>query len=199
MEIIDIEQGSDEWFAARLGSIGGSSIASVVAKGQGKMRTNLLYRLAGEILSGQPYDSYHNDHMARGNAQEAEARDMYEFVSENSVEQIGLIRKSPHKHFSPDGLVGHNIIEIKCTIPSVHIETVITDKVPAAYRRQIQWGMFVCESEWCDFVSYSPLVTDKPIFIKRTKRDEKLIKELDEGADLFIEELQSIVEKIRGK
>ena len=47
-EILDMPQGSDEWFAERIGSIGGSSIASVVAKGEGKMRKSLMYRLAGE-------------------------------------------------------------------------------------------------------------------------------------------------------
>lgn len=198
MEILDCEQGSEAWFAARLGSIGGSSISSVVAKGQGKMRKNLLYRLAGEILSGQSYEGYKNFHMERGNEQEGEARDMYELVSENNIEQIGLIRKSPHKHFSPDALCGHNIIEIKCVIPSVHVETIISDKVPAAYRKQCQWGMFICKSEWCDFISYSPLIIDNPIWIKRVKRDEKLIKELDEGADKFIEELLEVVKKIKG-
>ena len=35
MQILDMPQGSDEWYAERIGSIGGSSIASVVAGGQG--------------------------------------------------------------------------------------------------------------------------------------------------------------------
>ena len=92
MKIIDCEQGSPKWFEARLGSIGGSSIASVVAKGQGKMRKNLLYRLAGEILSGQKYESYQNDHMLRGIEQEVDARAEYEFITGNEVKQVGLIK-----------------------------------------------------------------------------------------------------------
>ena len=40
MQILDCEQLSDEWMKARIGSIGGSSISSVVAGGQGKMRKN---------------------------------------------------------------------------------------------------------------------------------------------------------------
>jgi len=57
--------------------------------------------------------------------------------------------------------------------------------------------LHICESEWCDFISYSPLVEDRSIWIKRTGRDEKLIKELDEGADKFITELLMIVERIK--
>ena len=103
-----------------------------------------------------------------------------------------------YKHYSPDGFVGDDgIIEIKCVIPSVHIETIIKGKIPAAYRKQVQWGLSICEREWCDFVSYSPTIIDKPIFVIREKRNEKLIKELHEGADKFIEEMLSIVNKIR--
>ena len=200
MQILDMPQGSDEWFAERLGSIGGSSIASVVAKGEGKMRKSLMYRLAGEILSGEKYESFKNEHMERGSAQESEARDMYEFITGNEVVQVGLIKLTDHKHVSPDGLVGQDgIIEIKCVIPSVHVETIISDKVPANYRKQNQWGLFIGERQWCDFISYSPLITSKPIWIKRVERDEKLIKDLDEGADEFIKELWVIVDKIMGK
>ena len=92
MKIIDCEQGSQEWFDARLGSIGGSSIASVVAKGQGKMRKNLLYRLAGEILSGEKYESYTNDNMQRGIELEDKARREYEFATGKEVKQVGLIK-----------------------------------------------------------------------------------------------------------
>ena len=61
METINVEQGSDGWFAARIGSIGGSSIQSAVAKGEGKTRKSLMYRLIGEILSGVKYEGYCSD------------------------------------------------------------------------------------------------------------------------------------------
>ena len=90
--IDDIEQGSPEWFSQRLGSIGGSSIASVVAGGQGKMRKQLMYRLIGEILSGVNYEGYHNADMQRGIEQESDARNMYEFVTDNEVKEVGLVK-----------------------------------------------------------------------------------------------------------
>ncbi len=103
-----------------------------------------------------------------------------------------------HKHVSPDGLVNDDgMVEIKCVIPSVHVETIISEKVPSAYWKQIQWGLHICQRKWCDFVSYSPTVVDMPIWIKRVYRDEKLIAELDEAADQFILEMLAVVEKIR--
>jgi len=199
MEILTCKQGSPEWFDARIGSIGGSSISSVVAGGQGKMRNSLMYRLAGEILSGVKYESYSNAHMDRGIEQEDDARNMYSFFSDNEVAQVGLIKDTPHKHVSPDGLcISDGMIEIKCVIPSVHIETILSDKVPSAYRKQCYWGMCKAERNWIDFVSYSPLVKDRPIWIKRIEWDEKIINELDEKADLFIEEMLEIVKKIKG-
>ena len=198
-EIIkSFNQGDDIWFTERIASLGGSSIASAVAGGQGKTRNSLLYRMAGEILTGQKYEGYQNDHMLRGLEQEPDAIAAYEWEMDCEVERVAMVRMSPHKHFSPDSLVGNDgIIEVKAQIPSVHIETILHDKVPAAYRKQCAWGLHVCKREWIDFISYSPLVKDRPIWIKRTGRDEKLIKELDEGADKFITELLMIVERIK--
>ena len=57
--------------------------------------------------------------------------------------------------------------------------------------------MHICEAAWCDFISYSPFVVDKPMWVKRAVYDIKLIKELNEAADKFIEEMLAIVEKIK--
>ena len=199
MEIINIDQRSDEWFKLRLGSIGGSSIAEVTAGGTGKTRKTLLYRMAGEILSGQKYNGYQNADMLRGVEQEAEARSLYELVTGTTVQQVGICKESEHTHCSPDGLVGDDgMIEIKCTIPSVHVETIVENVVPAAYRKQIAWSLGITGRAWCDFVSYSPTVSDKPIFIIRLERNEKLISELRIAADTFIAEMLEIVKKIRG-
>jgi putative phage-type endonuclease len=202
MEIIkEWEQLSPEWFAAKIGTIGGSSIAQATAKGKGKSRTTLLYRRVGEILSGEKYEGYFNDDMQRGIDLEPEARNLYSFITGIEVEQVALVlTDNPHKLCSPDGLVDPNgSIEVKCVIPSVHAETIDKNKVPPQYKKQIQWGLSICEREWCDFISYCPQIVEKSIFIKRVERDEELIKELHNGADSFIEDMLKIVEKIRGK
>ena len=199
MEIINCVQGEPEWFKARIGSIGGSSIASVVAAGQGKMRKSLLYTLAGEILSGVKYEGYRNADMDRGVEQEADARNVYAMEREVEVVQVGLVKQNEFRHFSPDGLIGTDgMVEIKCVIPKVQVETIDTGKIDGGYIKQIQWGLFICKRYWADFISWSPLVVDCPIWIKRVERDEKLIKELIDGAEKFIDELKSLVLKIKG-
>lgn len=194
MEILNCDQRSDEWFRARLGSIGGSSIADVMSGGAGKTRKTLMYRLAGEILSGQNYVGHQNADISRGVEQEPEARSLYELVTGYSVQQVGLIKEDEYRHTSPDGLVDPDgMIEIKCTIPSIHIEYIINGVVPAAYRKQVQWGLAITGRQWCDFISYSPTVSVEPIWIIRAGRDEKLIGELREGAKKFIAEMMAIV------
>jgi len=183
-----------------LGSIGGSSISSVVAKGQGRMRSNLLYRLAGEILSGVKYEGYKNADMERGQLQEQDARNVYAMEREIEVYQIGITKEGGNKHYSEDGFVGKNgLIEIKAQMPSVYIETIITEKIDTSYYRQINWGMSITQREYCDFIAYSPLVVDRPIWIKRFERDEKLIKEMHEGADKFIMDMAVVIKKVKGK
>ena len=198
MEIINCPQGSEIWFKHRIGSIGGSSIASVVAGGQGKMRKSLLYRLAGEILSGVKYEGYKNADMDRGIEQETDARNVYAMEREIEVQQIGLVKMDEFTHYSPDGLVGDDgLIEIKCVIPSVHIETIDTEKIDGGYIKQIQWGLIICQRAWCDFISWSPLVKDHEIWVKRVERDEKTMNELFDGAAKFVDELKSLVLKIK--
>jgi hypothetical protein len=62
MQIIDCEQGSPEWFAARAGIPTASEFHTVMAVGKqgGKSVTRVAYlnKLAGEILTGEPMPSY---------------------------------------------------------------------------------------------------------------------------------------------
>jgi hypothetical protein len=170
-------------------------MSAVMAKGEGKTRRQLMYRMVGEILTGFAYESYTNLNMERGKEQEAEARLAYELTTGTTVEQVGLFVYGPHAHFSPDGIVGEGIVEIKCVIPSVHVETILSRKSPAAYQRQIQWGLV--DKVWCDFVSYSPLVKDRPIWITRVWRNETIIADMQTEAAIFIDEMLSMVEAVR--
>ena len=197
MEIIrDIEQGSPEWFSIRLGSIGGSSISKAVAGGKGDTRRKLMYDLAGEILTGVQADSYSFRHADRGKEFEPEARDLYAFERGVEVEQVALVKAGPHKHYSPDGLCD-GLIEIKVRIPSVFIEAVEEGKIPTSDRKQIQWGLHLCEREWCDYIQHCPEMVDRPQFVQRIYRDEKEIKALNSGADEFIAELLDLVKRFK--
>ena len=200
MEIYtDIDQQSPEWFTLRIGSIGGSSISKAVSGGQGKMKTQLLYDLVGEILSGEKKSGYANHEMQEGIKYEPEARRLYEFLNDVEVRQVALVKMSEHKHCSPDGLLDPDgMIEIKTLIPSRFVEFKATGGIETAYRKQMQWGMWICERQWCDYACYSPYVARKvdPLHVIRVERDDKEIKVLDEGANAFIEEMKNLLLQI---
>ena len=80
VQIIDCEQNSDAWIQARLGLPTASMFSAILAKGEGKTRKSYLYKLAGEIITGEPTESYTNGYMERGHAMEGEARELYSFM-----------------------------------------------------------------------------------------------------------------------
>lgn len=200
MEIItDCVQGDDAWSKLRIGSLGGSSISKAVAKGEGKVRKQLLYDMVGEILSGEKKDGYRNTYMEEGLKYEDEARSLYAFRDDVQVEQIAMFRDGPHKHASPDGLIGADgMIEIKTVIPSVYVEAKLTEKIPTNYKKQMLWGLKRSGRLFCDYTVYCPYVKDiDPLLVIRVERNENEIAELEAGADEFIAEMLSMVDRMR--
>ena len=93
MEIIkDIEQGTDEWLALRYGWTTASRFKDVMAKGQGKTRKSYMYQLAAEAISDMRQESFTNEYMEWGTETEPQARETYEFVSGNTVDQVTFIK-----------------------------------------------------------------------------------------------------------
>lgn len=193
IEVFDCEQGTDEWFQARLYIPTASKFKLVMAGGDGKTRKKYMRRLVGERISGTPYQDYKNAHMERGNEMEPEARAHYEFLTSNEAEIVGFIR-SGNKGCSPDGMVGSNgMLEIKTKIPDLQVEVLENGEIPNEHVKQIQGQLWVAEREWCDFVSYWP---NMPVFIKRAYRDETTIAQIDRAVAIFNEELEELYEEI---
>ena len=193
MEIINVEQGTPEWFQARAGIPTASNFKLVMAKGQGKTRKTYMLKLAGEILTGEVQEQFSNQHTERGNELEPEALELYELQTGNKVEKCGFI-KAFGAGYSPDGMVGdEGLIEIKTKLSHLQIELLLKDTVPSEHVAQIQGGLWVSGREWCDFVSYCPGL---PLFIARVRRDEKKIAEIEGSVEAFNLELNEIVKKI---
>lgn len=197
-------QGSDEWKAARCGSLGASRIADVVARtksGWGASRGNVLAELVCERLTGVPSEGFTNAAMQWGNEQEPHARDLYKFLTDMDVIEVGLFRHPTiaGTHASPDGAAGDcGLIEIKCPLSKTHIDTLLGSSIDGKYIKQMQWQMAVTGKEWCDFVSYDPrLPTEMQIFIKRVMRDDDMIAELEKDVSAFLQEVDETVAKLR--
>ena len=194
----DIEQGSPEWFAARSGIPTASMFSAVLSKGRSgadsKTRKTYMLKLLGERLTGELQENISTPHMERGKIMEAEARTLYEFQSDNNVEDIGFIRNGD-KGSSPDGVIGKDgCIEIKTKLPHLQLAVLLKDEMPTEHKAQVQGHLLVGEYEWCDFISYWPKL--KPL-IKRVYRDEEYIKTLSEQIDIFNEEMAQLEQTIK--
>jgi hypothetical protein len=194
VEIITCEQNSPEWYEARLGIPTASNFATVMAKGEGKTRRTYMLKLAGEIITGEPAESYTNGHMERGHEMEPEALKAYTFVTNSEPELVGFVRNGD-KGASPDCLIDSDGLgEFKSKAPHILIEVLLKDQFPPEHRAQCQGALWVAEREWVDIVCYWPKL---PLFVKRAHRDEEYIKTIASEVARFNDELAATVETIR--
>jgi putative phage-type endonuclease len=200
----DMQQGSPEWIAARLGRVTASRVADVIAKtktGWGASRANYMAELIAERLTGAPGDQYVNAAMKWGIETEAEARAAYSFMRDAEVIEAGFIEhpKIPMTGASPDGLIGDDgLVELKCPNTATHIDTLLGDAIPAKYVAQMQWQMACCGRAWCDWVSYDPrLPGSMRLFVQRVQRDDAMIAELEKLIPAFLAEIEQKVRALK--
>lgn len=194
LEIFNCEQGSDAWFECRRGIPTASKFATVMAKGEGKTRSEYMRKLAGEIITGQPADWYASDHMARGQTMEEEAREAYAFDHGVIPERVGFMRRGG-MGCSPDSLIGEvGGLEIKTAMPHILIEYLDRSDIPPVHRAQVQGTLLVSGREWWDLTVYWPAM---PAARWRTYRDEPYIANLSGEIDRFNDELAALVERVR--
>lgn len=199
-------QGSDEWFAARLGKLTASRIALALATtktGWGASRANVRAELVCERLTGTASRGYVNAEMQWGTDHEAEARDAYEFYRDVDVELVGFVDhpRIAMSGASPDGHVGKDGgLEIKCPNTATHIETLLGASIDGRYIKQMQWQMACSGRKWTDFVSYDPrMPSEMQVHIQRIQRDDKLIAQMETDAELFLREVETTLASLRGK
>ena len=201
----NIEQQTPEWYEIKIGKVGASRLADVMAEGKGgkpsATRANYMYELLAARLTGEYQQTYQSPEMLRGIELEAEARRKYEIVTFNEVKQVGWI---PHPEIdmcgcSPDGLVDDDgLIEIKCPNTKTHLETVLHGKIDRSYQLQMQWQMECSGRDWCDFVSYDPRLPENiQICIIRVDKKQEVIDSIKTAVQAFLSELAELENKIR--
>ena len=192
------EQGSEDWIRARMGIPTASEFKTIVGvkkDARDKVtRQTYMRKLAGEVLTGDPMENWSNGHMDRGREQEDEARQLYAFTYDAEPQRVGFIRNG-NTGCSPDSLLGSDGgLEIKSALAHIQIERLERDELPSEHRFQVQGNLWLAEREWWDFASYCPKL---PLFVKKVRRDDALIKELSAAVDQFNAELADLVERIR--
>lgn len=198
-----MDQGSDEWFAIRIGKVTASRVADIIAKtksGYSASRDNYMAQLVCERLTNQKAESFTNAAMQHGTETEPLARAAYEAIKDVLVDEVGFV---PHPTIkmagaSPDGFVGQDgLIEIKCPNTATHIDTLLSESVQTKYFTQMQFQLACTGREWCDFVSFdNRLPEELQLFVKRVPRDDTYIKLMESEIVQFIAELDDKINKL---
>jgi putative phage-type endonuclease len=201
--MIEIEQGTDDWFAARLGKVTASRVADIIAKtktGYSTSRDNYMAQLVCERMTNTKGESFNSAAMEWGTNQEPFARAAYEAKTGVMVEEVGFVShpKIEWAGASPDGFVGDDgLVEIKCPNTATMIETLLTEKVPAKYNTQMQFQMACTDRSWCDYVVFDPrMPAGAQLFVKRVERDDEYIAEMESEIKTFLNEVTAKVEKL---
>jgi len=203
--VYDILQGTEPWHKLKAGIPSGTGFSKIVTLKGDRVKNfkTYLYKVAAEIIAGPKDQGRLSADMLRGIEFEDEARKCYELDEDVDVVCAGFIFADERRRYgvSPDGLVGENgLIEIKCPTLPIHIKYIDEAKLPNDYFQQVQGQLLVSGREWVDFFSYYPDLdtdTDVPNFKLRVYRDEIFIEKLRAELEIFVEELDKLVEKLR--
>lgn len=196
----NIVQGSPEWIQEKLGKPSASNISRILTSDgkPSKQREGYLYELAAEIVTGEREETYSNENMTEmGNGREDESANYYAMVKDVELQKVGVVYMDKKKQWlcSPDRLVNKKYgLELKNVLGKTQIKRLLEGSLPSEYFGQIQMSLFITGFDRWDFMSYRPKM--KPLIIE-VGRDEKYIKALASELELFIEELNNVVERIK--
>lgn len=202
--IVEAEQRSPEWFAARLGKLTGSRAGGMLATiktGEAAAKRDLRMQLVCERLTGRPQeDGYTNDVMRRGVELEPAARGAYEAETGQIVQATGFIAlQGMMAGCSLDGHVGDfdGIVELKCPKSATHLRYIQSQAVPREHLPQMRHNLWVTGAAWCDFVSFDDrFPEDLQFFRARLLRDEADIDGYAALAEAFLAEVDAAVQGV---
>lgn len=197
--IVDAEQRSDAWFAARLGRLTGSRAGDMLAtikSGEAAARRDLRTQLVCERLTGvMQEEPYINAAMQRGIDCEPRAFAAYEAQTGTLVQRSGFLAHTEHMAgCSLDGHVGDfaGILELKCPKSTTHLRYLRGGVVPSDYLPQILHNLWVTGAEWCDFVSYDDRFPPQfQVFIVRVDSYPAQMAEYEKKALAFLTEVDA--------
>lgn len=203
-----------EWHEKRSGRITCSMFGVLIGQGQsGEQFTKKGFgylRLKVAEALGSRAASFSSAATSWGKEHEQSAIDEYREKTGSEV------TSSPFLFFkipgniggTPDGLVGERgCLEIKCPYdPAVHINTMLTRRIPAEYFWQVVGHCLVTGRGWCDFVSFDPRIDgpERMVCIRWKRAEEgedphikKLSERLSEANGWVSEQLEEIRNQYR--
>lgn len=201
-----ILNGTPEWDLARNGMITGSNFKTALTVGRDKSwpgETAMKYCL--EVASqrmGDEEDEFDTWSMRRGLLLEPEALDEYSLYMMRDIEPASIVfHDTLHVGCTPDGFVrdrdGKGTIECKCRTAAKHASYMLSRKLTDADTYQVQGNLWLTGSDYCDFISYRPLLRNERdrLLVLRVYRDEALISNIA----LNIAKVHDVVNDIAAK
>lgn len=202
MKILDCDQLTPEWIAARLGRLTASRAVDMLATiktGEAAARRNLRTQLVLERLTSKAQEcGYVSAAMQQGMEREPDALLWYEALTGQIVQRTGfIVHNDLMAGASLDGHIGafEGLVEAKSPIAATHFEYLKTGTVPKDYRDQILHQLWITGAQWCDWISYQP---DFPESLRckvvRIPRDDAAILEYEQKARAFLAEVERELE-----
>lgn len=153
----NMAQGSQEWFAVRLGKFTASHFADLMSGKTTKGYEKAIYRVVYERLTGEMPDDFKSGYMDRGNELEAAGLELYSDLKFYNVQRVGFVERDEWTGCSPDGLIGTDgMIQVKAPAYNTMINYLVKREIPTEYRWQMQGEMMITGRKWSDFMAYHP-------------------------------------------
>ena len=196
MITFDVEQGTAQWLALRMGIPTASRFDEIItpAKMQlSKSCDKYMHELIAERL-GYPKEQTSSGYIDRGSELELKAVKYYELHREVETEAVGFVMRDDRRvGCSPDRFVGTDgLLEIKCPSPHVHVSYLL-DENGIGYKLQCQGQLWLTGRSYIDTLSYHP---NMPPALVRRARDEGCIRQLAAAVDQFCSYVDESQEKL---
>ena len=196
--IHNVDQGSDEWYAARNGIITASEMNLILTptlkKSDNAKTRAQVWEIAAQRIAGFTEPTYIGWNGERGHIDEVKAREAYNDHYE-PVEELGFVTREIEGvtlGYSPDGagIMGNFGIECKSRVIKYQVETIVSNEVPVDHILQVQAGLMVTGWDYIDYISYS---AGLPMWVIRVEPEEKYQSAIIEAAVDFEAKVQEKV------
>lgn len=175
--VIDCEQRSETWRAARCGRLTGSNAGVLYKSGRGGkeslQRASLRTLLVSERLTGvQAKDDFDTRALARGREKEPRAIGMWEAQTGLFVERTGFISCNDLMvGASLDCHVGdfEGVLEVKAPDSDTHTEYLLANVVPEDYLPQLRHNVWLTGAQWGEFVSFDDRLKNESLHMLRVR------------------------------
>lgn len=212
MIIVECEQRTPEWYAAKL-AIPSTSMFSHIITPSGKPSESsgeYIKQLVAEWLAGKQVDAFRgNKYTDEGKLREPAGEALYEFDSGNLLRQVGFIYRNEDRLVgsSTDGLVMEDtgdkmvpaidpvgVFEQKNPKAATMVGYLEKEEMPNLYKPQVQGELWVTDLDWCDFMVSHPDIGHK---IWRVHRDEQYITLMSGYVRKFIDRMLKKREQLK--